>query len=139
MSNKKMAFTFGVMLIVAQLISLIGMLRMDVGLYPDDMDVLYFPYMGMLGYGGITLRKLLYAIPAGLNRFFTGFGDLLFDKSSYRVMSPIQITSAMIRYSLEYELGGLGLIIYDVVLTVSYFAPGISGYMLLKNAPNMIE
>ena len=116
MSNKKLLYFLGTALIVSQALSLIGMLRMYVGLYPDDKDVLSFPYMSMLGAGGITIRKLLFAISAGIERFFTGLEDLFYDKYEYRAMTSTQITSAMIRYSLKWELGGIGLFIYDAIL-----------------------
>ena len=134
MSNKKLLYFFATMLIVAQALSLIGMLRMDVGLYPDDTDVFSFPYVSLLGSGGLTLRKLLFAVSAGLDRFSTGFQDLFFDRYEYRVMTSTQITSAMIRYSLRWELG---LILYDIILTISYFLPGIVGVVSMCIAPKI--
>ena len=137
MLNRRLFFFLGTMLIVAQLLSLIGMLRMDVGLYPDDTDVFSFPYVSLLGSGGLTIRKLLFAVSAGLDRFFTGFQDLFFDRYAYRVMTSTQITSAMIRYSLRWELSGLGLILYDIFLTISYFLPGIAGIVSICIAPKI--
>lgn len=137
MSNKKLLYFFATMLIAAQAISLIGMLRMDVGLYPDDTDVFSFPYVSLLGSGGLTLRKLLFAVSAGLDRFYTGFQDLFFDRYEYRVMTSTQITSAMIRYSLRWELSSFGLILYDIILTISYFLPGIVGVVSMCIAPKI--
>ena len=134
MSNKKLLYFFATMLIVAQALSLIGMLRMDVGLYPDDTDVFSFPYISLLGSGGLTIRKLLFAVSAGFDRFCTGFQDLFFDRYEYRVMTSTQITSAMIRYSLRWELG---LILYDIILTISYFLPGIVGVVSMCIAPKI--
>ena len=137
MSQRRSFFILGTILIVVQLLSLIGMLRMDVGLYPDDTDVLSFPYMSLLGSGGLTIRKLLFAVSAGLDRFCTGFQDLFFDRYEYRVMTSTQITSAMIRYSLRWELSSFGLILYDIILTISYFLPGIAGIISICIAPKI--
>lgn len=130
MQTKKALAIIGTVLIVIQLLSFVGMSRMYVGLYPDRYDLLY---PTILDSGkSLNAKKLLFAIEAGVDRFKSGFEDLTHSKDEYRVMTATQMTSAMIRESLDCSYGGsTGLTIYDIVLTISYCITGIIGVFLL--------
>lgn len=130
MSEKKVLRIFGVILIVVQIISFLGMSKMYVGLYPDGDDLLYHNYSTVDS--GLSIRKALFAIEAGVDRFKSGFENLKYSEDEYRIMTATQMTSAMIRESLDCSTGGsFGLIIYDTILTISFSFTGLLGIGLL--------
>lgn len=129
MNTKKMLVFLGVALIVIQLLSYSGMAKMYVGLYPDFDDLLYPTYVKDSDFNA---EKAMFAVGAGFDRFMSGFEDLTYGDDEYRVMTANQITSAMIRESLNCSSGGsLGLTVYDTILTISYCCTGIIGAILL--------
>jgi hypothetical protein len=102
---------------------------MYVGLYPDNDDLLYPTYVED---SDMNLKKAMFAIDAGIDRFKSGFGDLAYGKDDYRIMTAKQMTSAMVRESLNCRYGGsFGLTVYDTILTISYCCTGIIGVILL--------
>lgn len=118
----------GIILIIIQIISLIGMSKVYVGLYPDNDDLLYSTYSRK---SDLTFKKALFAVEAGFDRFQSSFDDLT-GNDKYRFLSSTQMTSAMVRESLGCSDGGsLGLKIYDTILTVSYLFTGLLGVGLL--------
>ena len=130
MTNKKVLAMLGIVLVLIQLVSFLGMSRMYVGLYPDRDDLLY-PTV-IKSEQSLNSEKLLFAIEAGVDRFKSGFGDLTYSEDEYRVMTVTQMTSAMIRESLDCNHGGsTGLTLYDTILTISYWLTGIIGLILL--------
>ena len=129
MNNKKMLVFLGVVLIVIQLLSYSGMSKMYVGLYPDFDDLLYPTYVKD---SELNAEKAMFAVSAGFDRFVSGFEDITYGDDEYRVMTATQITSAMVRESLNCRSGGsFGLTIYDTILTISYWCVGIIGAILL--------
>lgn len=112
----------GIILIIIQVIAFIGMSKVQVGLYPDASDLSYYHSTED---SGLNLKKTLFAIKAGTDRFGSSFKDLKFKKYDYRVMSATQMTSAMIRDSLQNDR--IGLAIYDLILTISYSFVGLVG------------
>lgn len=136
--NKRVLVLIGIILIIAQAVSFWGMSRMFVGLYPDNYDLLYPSFSTESS--GLNIKKTLFAVNAGLDRFKSGFADLAYSKDDYRTMTAVQITSAMIRESLNCNSGGsFGLRIYDGMLTISYCLPGILGAILLVVASKSEE
>lgn len=130
MKDTKVLTILGVILIVIQLVSFVGMSRMYVGLYPDGDDLLY---PTILDSGkSLTAEKAQFAIEAGIDRFKSGFEDLTYSEDEYRVMTAKQMTSAMIRESLDCSHGGsFGLTVYDTILTISFYFTGIVGVAIL--------
>ena len=127
---KKTLIIFSVCLLVVQALSFGGMSKMYVGLYPDKGDLLYPTYVRRDS--DLNIKKALFAIEAGTDRFLTSFEDLTYDKYDYRFMTAKQMTSAMIRESLNCSSGGsVGLFIYDAILTATYAFPGILGAILM--------
>lgn len=142
--------TIGIILIIVQLLSFIGVLRMDVGIYPDYED---FPhrYPTSVTKSNLTADMFFFAFEAGSDRFGSGFEDLTWSKDEYRVSTAQQMASAHFRESLGCRTGGsAGLIIYDTIITVSYWFCGIIGITLIviskiinnkhtsyKNVPNL--
>lgn len=127
-SGNKAFIVIAVLLIVVQLVSFCGMSRMYVGLYPDGDDLLYPSYTSR---SGLNIKKALYAITAGFDRFETGFTDLTYG-DEFRVMTAEQMASAMVRDSLGAGSNKtFGLFIYDAILTISYWFVGIVGATLL--------
>lgn len=110
---------------------------MYVGLFPNMDDLLYPSYTN--DDSGLNIKKALFAINAGIDRFQSGFEDLLYSDDEYRIMTSTQIASAIIRESLNCSFGGsLGLTIYDIILTISYCFTGILGAILLI-ASNLVN
>lgn len=129
MKTKKLLVILGVILIILQCVSYYGVERMYVGLYPDGFDLLHAQY---IKHSDLNFEKATFAITAGFDRFISGFEDLTYPKDEYRVMTAEQITSAMIRESLGCSSGGsVGLSIYDVILSISFYFTGIIGVVLL--------
>ena len=127
MKEKKVMLYIGVLLIIIQALSYIGMSRMRVGLYPDAGDL---PYPQIINGSGLNFKKALFAVSAGVDRFNSGFEDLTFAKEDYRVMSATQMASAMNRESMSFS-NGIGLFVYDTILTISYWFTGIAGSVLV--------
>ena len=135
MKTKTAIILFAIFLILIQLISYIGMQKVYVGLYPEITDMLYpnFFYSS----GGPVIRKLFFAVQAGINRFSTSFSDLTFNwETDYYSMNATQMVSAYCRDSLrnyrtDYNTYNY-LWMYDIILTVSYCIPGLTGLALLK-------
>lgn len=127
MKAKKVLLYIGVLLIIIQALSYFGMSRMRVGLFPDAGDL---PYPQIINRSGLNFKMALFAVGAGIDRFNLGFEDLTFAKEDYRVMSATQMASAMIRESLSFS-NGIGLVVYDTILTISYCFPGIAGAALV--------
>lgn len=128
MKASRVLIVIGVLLILIQIVSIIGMSNVRVGLYPANDDLLYPHYSS--GEMKLNDKILTFAIEAGSDRFRSSFGDFAYDKydyNDYRVMTPTQIASAMIRESLNEP----DLIIYDVLLTISFSFVGISGIVFL--------
>lgn len=137
MNTKKVLAILGVILIIIQAVSYFGMSRMYVGLYPDALDMIQSPYVPD---SDLNVKKAMFAINAGFDRFMSGFGDLTYPLDEYRVMTAEQITSVMIRESLNCRSGGSsGLAIYDTILTVSYYFTGIVGVALLIGSAKVKE
>lgn len=133
-SGKKALLVLGILLIVIQILSIIGVSRMRVGLYPDGYDLLYPSYSSERL--ELTPKMVSLAIEAGADRFKSSFEDLTYEKDEYRIMSATQMLSAMVRDSLGGNKGGtFGLFIYDVILTVSYCFTGLLGVGLLAVMP----
>lgn len=128
--KKRILAVTGIIFILIQVISFVGMSKMYVGLYPDMDDLLYPSYIR--DDSGLNIKKALFAINVGIDRFQSGFEDLRYNDDEYRVMTSTQMASAMIRESLNCSSGGsLGLTIYDIILTISYCSTGILGAILL--------
>ena len=128
--NKKILIVIGILLIIFQLFAFIGMSRMKVGLYPSraTMPNISPSYSG----SKLNIKMALFAIQAGGERFSTSFEDITFPKDEYRMPSVDQYTSAYLREALGCSRGGsFGLIVYDTILTISYFFLGIVGAVLL--------
>lgn len=129
MKKRILAIT-GIIFIVIQVISFVGMSRMYVGLFPDSDDLLYPSYVNYDS--ALNIKKALFAVNAGIDRFQSGFEDLFYEDDDYRIMTATQMTSAMIRESLNCSsAGSFELTIYDTILTISYCFTGILGAILL--------
>lgn len=125
----------GIILIVIQIAAFIGMSRVYVKLFPAGSDLLRPSYSQRDS--GLNVGKSMYAVVAGLDRFRSSFEDLFSSKDNYRPMTSTQMTSAMIRESLGCsDGGGLGLLIYDALLIISYCTVGIAGVVILLIAVN---
>ena len=128
MKLKRLLTIIGIILIFIQIVSFIGMSKVYVGLYPDNDDLLYSTYSRK---SDLTIKKALFAVEAGFDRFQSSFIDLT-GNDKYRVLTATQMTSAMVRESLGCSDGGsLGLTLYDAILTVSYLFTGLLGIGLL--------
>lgn len=128
-SGKKTLIIIGVILLILQAVSFVGMSSMYVGLFPDGDDLIYPTNVRK---SDLDTQKAMFAVEAGFDRFLSGFGDLTYGTDKYRVMTPTQITSAMIRESLNCSSGGSsGLTTYDLILATSYNTVGIIGIILL--------
>ena len=129
-SCKKILFILGIILIIIQAVSFIGMSRVYVGLYPDGNDLL-FPGQ-YSNDSGLNIKKVIFAVEAGADRFRSSFGDLISGPDKYRPMTATQVASAMVRESLGCSQdGSVGLVVYDTILFISYSAVGIIGAILL--------
>ena len=144
-AKKDLKFIIGVALILVQLVSFIGMRNSHGGLYLNREDMLF-------GYGvsaedsRLTAGMLGNAFRIGFGRFFSSFGDFSSeDYYDYEPLSAAQITSVMIREGLGCsQNGGIGLFVYDAVLTISYSFVGIIGiglivFSLLKRREDDVE
>ena len=130
MQKKKIIAILGIVLVVIQLVSFAGMSKMYVGLYPDSGDLIYPIYR--IEESSLNIKKAMFAIEAGFDRFMSSFEDLTYGEYDYRVMTAEQITSVMIRESLNCSSGGsVGLFVYDTILTIAYAFPGILGAILI--------
>lgn len=128
--KNKIIVALGIILIIAQIVSCVGMSKMYVGLYPDNTDLLYPSYSH--GDAKLSLGETAFAIQAGIDRFISGFGDLAFSKDTYRNITATQYASAYIRESLGCSGDrSFGLTVYDAVLTISYYFVGILGVTLV--------
>lgn len=127
--SKKVLIIIGIILIILQTVSFVGMSTMYVGLFPKGEDLLY---PTRVNESDFDAQKAMFAIEAGFDRFLSGFEDLTYGTDKYRIMTPTQITSAMIRESLNCSSGGSsGLTTYDLILATSYNFTGIIGIVLL--------
>ena len=125
--SKKTVVTIGVVLIILQIASFSGMSKTLVGLYPNYDDLMFGT--NSVEQSELNAKKSLFAISAGIERFFIGLEDVFYEEYEYRALSPKQITSAMIRSSLGSS--GFDLAVYDTILTISYSLAGILGVGLL--------
>lgn len=122
----------GLALVIIQIASFIGMSRAPVGLYPSKDDFFYSYNISRVEETELNGKMLLFAVTAGSDRFKTSFKDYSYDEDEYWSMSSTQMTSAMIRESLGCgKDGSTDLIIYDTVLTASYYFLGVVGIVLL--------
>ncbi len=131
-AKKNIKFIIGVILILVQLVSFIGMRNAQTGLYLDREDLLYgYSVNGEDSH--LTAGMLGNAFRIGFGRFFSSFGDFSSDDYyHYEPLSTAQITSVMIREGLGCsKSGGVGLFVYDAVLTISYGFVGIIGIGLI--------
>lgn len=136
MGTKKPLTILGVILIIIQIVSFIGMSNVRVGLYPDNDDLAHPSYN--IDNSGLNLKKALFAIEAGIDRFKSSFEDLTYGEYTYRVMTSTQMASAMVRESLGCSEGGsIGLAIYDTILTISYLIVGLLGIGIMF-APKIV-
>ena len=125
--SKKTLIIIGIVLIILQIVSFSGMSKMFIGLYPDYDDLMFGTRS--VEPSEFNARMGVFAISAGLERFFVGIEDIFYDEYEYRPLSSTQITSAMIRSSLDN--GSFDLTVYDTILTISYSLTGILGVCLL--------
>ena len=129
MTKKSLLIILGIVLLLTQVISWVGMSKMYVGLYPDEDDLLYPNYTEE---SELNIKKAVFAIEAGVDRFMSGFEGLSYGEYDYRVMTSTQMASAMVRESLGCSSGGsTGLFVYDTLLTISYSFTGLLGIGLL--------
>jgi len=127
--SKLSLIVVGIVYIIGQLVAFIGMSRMYVGLYPSSDNLMEPIYCEE---SGLNAGTLLFAVTAGIDRFDSSFKDLTFPKDKYRVPTAEQYASAMIRESLGCSRdGSFGLVVYDIVLAISYSLLGIAGAILL--------
>ena len=119
----------GIILIIGQLVSLIGLSCADVGLYPSSKNLMRPIYSQR---SALNMEQSLFAITAGGDRLNSGITDLVSSNSEYPTPTSVQYASAAIRESLGCDNGGsVGLVIYDTILTISYFLVGIVGLLML--------
>ena len=138
-NNKKPLAIMGLILIIVQLLSIIGLSRSHIDLYLDNNDLWYPNYSSIEP--GLSVPKIVSAVEAGIDRLDTSFEDLLRKSGEYRTMTAAEITTARVRESLNCSDGGsFGLIVYDIVLTFSYCSIGIVGIILvLLSSPPAIK
>lgn len=128
--NKNILIVLGIFLIVVQILGFIGMSRMEVGLYPSSDTLLRVPQSSEQS--KLNIKMVFFAIMAGADRFGSSFEDLTFPENEHRISSVDQYASAYLRESLGCSSGGsFGLIVYDTVLTISYYFIGILGVVLI--------
>lgn len=127
---RSLLLTFGIILVVLQLINFIGVSRMYVGLYPDKDNLrIYIPSTSE---SELTPKMFFFAIEAGFDRFSSGFEDLFWPKDTYRVSTAKQMASAHFREALGCSSGGsTGLTVYDTTVAISYWFFGINGIILI--------
>ena len=136
MKYKRIVMILGVLLIIAQVVSYVGMCRKSdygvplfVGLYPENDDLLYPGYSAEKD---LNFSMAIFAVQAGIDRFRSGFGDLTWPEEEWRNTTSTQYASAHIRESLGCSRGGgVGLTVYDTILTISYCFVGIIGVVLV--------
>jgi predicted transcriptional regulator len=73
--------------------------------------------------------KILYSVPANLDRFGTGLVNTFKPNDSYYAPSAVSITGNMARQDLQGTFGG---VLYDALGTISYVAPIIAVSYLSK-------
>lgn len=130
-ADRIILIVIGILLIIVQLLGFIGMSRMEVGLYPSSETLSRVEQSSEQS--NLNIKMVLFAITAGTDRFVSSFDDLTFQKDEHRVTSVEQYASANLRESLGCSSGGsLGLVVYDTVLTISYYFIGILGVVLLR-------
>ena len=128
-TTKTILLILGFALIFVQILGFMGMSRVNVGLYPSA-ESLSSTYSSSRS--DLNIKKILFAVEAGTDRFASSLEDITFPEDEYRVATAEQYTSAYVRESLGCSDGGsFGLMIYDTVLTISYCFVGILGLCLL--------
>ena len=129
-NHKNILIVIGIILIIVQIVSFIGMSRVYVGLYPTNKMV-YSYYHPPKNESNFNIQKMFYAIKAGLDRFESSFEDLTFPEGEYRSVTVTQMVSSEIREDFGCSKGGsIGLFIYDTILTIAYCFVGILGVVM---------
>ena len=125
----------GFILIALQLFSVICVSVADVGLYPDGSAL---DYVDEYKPTELNFQMVLYAATAGVDRLACSIEELfaVTDDPYAHVensgLTTSQIASARAREALGCSHGkSVGLVIYDIILTISYCAVGVLGVVLV--------
>lgn len=121
MSWKTILAVVGVVLVIVQLVSVVSVVNADIGLFPSNDD--YYQTSSFVEESNLNLKSAWYGVVAGSDRFLSSFKETYDD----RVEDP-QLVSCLIRESLGCSGdGSFGLIVYDIILFISYSFLGLLG------------
>lgn len=128
--KKEFLAVIGILLIVLQIVCFIGLANDYDGLYlcKDHTVALFWGTSA----SDLTLQMAFFAFTYGFESIGSSIQWCFRGAEDFAPLSANQYTSLMIRESLGCCDGGsVGLLIYDVLTTITFLTPAIAGILIL--------